>query len=460
MPDVQTQSIFWVDLLENIDNNRVIPVLGSELLRFPLDGKDVSFSELLAPRLGEMLKVGVSESDAGADPVNVLIGQHLARGGRPQEVNQAIRTVLNDTKLATPGPLLKLARIRQFKLFVTTTYDTFMEQAINEARFGGDRKAESLAYSPNDVQDIPCEAKNLSRPTVYHLLGRISATPNYALTEEDRLEFLYSLPTGKKRPQMLFDELRQNHLLLIGNRFPDWLARFFIRLAKGDRLVARRESFETIADGLMQHDQNLVLFLKNFSYGTQIYPGDGAVQFVDELWDRYRERFGESGEESPADRAAEQAAAMPDGAVFISYAHEDREAAEQIQYALELKGVDVWFDKRRLQAGDIFDLEIQRNIQKCSLFLPLVSAHTESRLEGYFRKEWKMAATRSLGIAEGLQFILPVVVDDTPETGVRVPEEFNKTHWSRLGGGKVTKEFADRIVQLVREYRLRQRRSA
>ena len=347
MPDLQTQSIFWVDLLENIDNHRVIPVLGAELLRFEVEGKSVSFSELLAPRLAGILKISSDAVDAAGDvdPVNVLIGQHLARGGKPQEVNQVIRTVLNETRLATPGPLLKLARIRQFNLFVTTTFDTFMEQAINEVRFGGEKKAESLAYSPNDVQDITCEARNLSRPTVYHLLGRISATPNYALTEEDRLEFLYSLPTGKKRPQMLFDELRQNHLLLIGNRFPDWLARFFIRLAKGDRLVARRESFETIADGMMQHDANLVLFLKNFSYGTQIYPpGMGRCSswmncgstVSGAVWG---ERGGIAVRIVRRSRLRRRCRRGRCSSVMLM---KIREAAEQIQYALELKGVDVW----------------------------------------------------------------------------------------------------------------------
>jgi hypothetical protein len=58
-------------------------------------------------------------------------------------------------------------------LYVTTTFDLLLEQALNEERFGGAPKSATLAYSPNNVQDLPCEMANLDRPTVYHLFGRI-----------------------------------------------------------------------------------------------------------------------------------------------------------------------------------------------------------------------------------------------------------------------------------------------
>jgi hypothetical protein len=455
------QSAFWDDLLEYIDDRRVIPIIGDELLRISTAGTDVSWAQYMAPRLAEKLGLVLDQTDLATDAVNTVIGQHLAHGGRPQEVNQAIRGILGGAAIATPAPLRQLARIRHFNLFVTTTFDTFMENALNEERFAGAKKTDSLAFSPNDVQDLPCAAKNLDRPTVYHLLGRISATPNYALTEEDRLEFLYSLPNGKKRPEILFDELRENHLLLIGNRFPDWLARFFIRLAKGSRLGSRRDNFETIADGLMQNDKPLVLFLKNFSYGTQIYPGTGAVEFVNELTGRYLARHAQAAEPAvaaPAPAEADAAPPMPDGAVFLSYASEDRIAAQSIRDALEAKGVDVWYDRNCLLAGDHFDLVIKKNIQKCSLFIPLLSAAANARTEGYFRQEWQQAVERSARIAEGIQFILPVALDNTDVLTALVPAQFNNAQWTFLPGGAMAPEFAVRVIQLVRDFRARQQR--
>ena len=45
----------------------------------------------------------------------------------------------------------------------------------------------------------------------------------------------------------------------------------------------------------------------------------------------------------------------PPGAVFLSYASEDSEAAGRIAEALEAAGVTVWLDKNELRGGDACD---------------------------------------------------------------------------------------------------------
>ena len=82
---------------------------------------------------------------------------------------------------------------------------------------------------------------------------------------------------------------------------------------------------------------------------------------------------------------------MPDNAVFISYAREDLPAVQQIKAGLEAAGITTWFDMDRLEAGDDYDRKIQRNIARCSYFIPVVSATTQRRLEAYFRREWSYA---------------------------------------------------------------------
>lgn len=44
-------------------------------------------------------------------------------------------------------------------------------------------------------------------------------------------------------------------------------------------------------------------------------------------------------------------ASTPTGAVFLSYASEDAEAAERIATALRAADVEVWFDRRELRGG-------------------------------------------------------------------------------------------------------------
>lgn len=290
---------FWEDLLAYIDDRRVIPIVGAELLRIPQETGDVPLSTLLARPLAA--KLGVSDADLpDDDAVHAVVCRYVnARGaGRRQELYTRLHATLSDLKnsLPTPPALRKLAAVRHFDLFVSTTYDTLLARALDEGRFGGTPKTRSVAYAPNDVQDLPGPLESFrDQPIVYHLLGRSSVAPDYAVTEEDVLEFLYALQSDDRRPRQLFKELRKRHLLLIGNRFPDWLARFFIRLAKQDRLSGQRDSMEYVADRLTHGDENLVVFLKSFSH-TEIYAGGGAAEFVDELVrlyeDRHRPEFG------------------------------------------------------------------------------------------------------------------------------------------------------------------------
>ena len=62
----------------------------------------------------------------------------------------------------------------------------------------------------------------------------------------------------------------------------------------------------------------------------------------------------------------------------------------------------------RLESGDDYDRKIQRNIARCSYFIPVVSATTQRRHEGYFRREWSYAIDRARNMADGALFVLPV----------------------------------------------------
>lgn len=125
----------------------------------------------------------------------------------------------------------------------------------------------------------------------------------------------------------------------------------------------------------------------------------------------------------------------PGKAVFLSYASQDLEAVKCLCEALRGAGVEVWFDQSELVGGDAWDAKIRRQIGACALFMPIISANTQARLEGYFRLEWKVAAQRTHTMAEELAFLLPVVLDDTRDADARVPAEFKAVQWTRLRAG-------------------------
>ena len=135
--------------------------------------------------------------------------------------------------------------------------------------------------------------------------------------------------------------------------------------------------------------------------------------------------------------------------MFLSYASQDTEAARRIAEALRAEGVEVWFDQSELVGGDAWDAKLRQQIKECALFVPVISAATQARQEGYFRLEWHLAEQRSLLIAKGRPFIVPVSVDATAERGALVPETFLAVQWTRLPGGQTTAAFCARVKTLL-----------
>jgi hypothetical protein len=292
---------------------------------------------------------------------------------------------------------------------------------------------------------------------VFQLFGQVSTQPTYAVSDEDTLEFVHSMQDPDRRPKRLFDELSRSHLLFLGCRFPDWLARFFIRTSKNSPLSVRHPGSEMLVDIGMEEacNKDLVLFLRHFSANTQILPMS-AADFVAELSGRWiREHPATAPKPGSVSRQAEkdEPPDMKEGAVFISYASQDMEAALRLHEGLEQAGVDTWLDTQGLEPGDHWDRKIQRHIRYCALFVPLISANTQERREGYFRREWRWAAERAEGFAEGEAFILPVVVDDTPVgDGLKVPEAFFAAQTTRLPGGATTPKFEGKVISVVRSW--------
>lgn len=136
-------------------------------------------------------------------------------------------------------------------------------------------------------------------------------------------------------------------------------------------------------------------------------------------------------------------------AVFVSYASEDAEAASRISDALRTGGVEVWLDKSELRGGEAWDRRIHQRIHDCRLFIAVVSANTEARDEGYFRREWKLAVDRTRDMSESRAFIVPVAIDNTAQRSAAVPDKFREVQWTRLPAGQTGTEFIQHIQHLL-----------
>jgi len=439
----------WDDLLNYIEERRVIPIIGPDLLRVETERGPRLLYEWLAEKLAARLAVDVTGLSQPLT-LNDVVCCYLGQRGRREEVYTRLRSIMREVQLAPTTALRQLAQITDFDLFVTTTFDPLLEQAINLERFGGQSTAEVIAYAPNRVADLPAERSQLQRPVVYHLLGRLSASPTYVVSDEDMLEFICALQSEHLTPEKLFHELEHNHLLLIGSDFSNWLARLFLRMAKRRRLSDPRDVGEVFADDHTMKDDRLVAFLQQVSVRTRVYAG--AEAFVAELHQRWQRRQTSTAPAATAGTAPQRflppSREMPENAIFISYAREDLPAVQRLKAGLDAAGLTTWFDLDRLEGGDDYDRKIHANIARCSFFLPVISATTQRRLEAYFRREWSYAVDRSRNIAEGAVFILPVCIDDTSEAAAQVPDKFKSVHISRLPDGEPTPDFLRRLQDL------------
>ena len=437
----------WEDLLNYIEEKRVIPIVGPELLKVQTESGPRLLQEWLAEKLAARLNVDPAPL-AKPLALNDVVCSYLANRGRREEAYTRLRTIMRESAFEVPLPLRQLAEITDFNLYVSMTFDPLLEMAINQVRFGGAANTEVIAYAPNRVADLPVERDDLQRPVVYHLLGRLSASPTYVISDEDMLEFVCALQSEHLTPEKLFHALEHNHLLVIGSDFSNWLARLFLRMTKRRRLSDPRDVGEILADNHSLTDVRLVSFLQQVSVRTRMF--SGAEAFVAELHRRWTARRGgavaASGSSAPA-RFLAPAREMPENAVFISYAREDLPAVQKLKAALDTAGIATWFDMDRLESGDDYDRKIRGNIARCSFFLPVISATTQRRHEGYFRREWSYAVDRTRGMADGAVFVLPVCIDGTAEADAIVPEKFKAVHFTRVPGGEPPPEFVQRVQE-------------
>jgi hypothetical protein len=442
--------LFWDGLLLQIEERRVVPVVGPDLLVVQTEQGAKPLYRWAAERLAEVLRVPTKDLREGYS-LNDVVCRHLARQGDIGDIYIVLAKVMRDAKLPIPEALQQLAGITDFNLYVTTTFDSLLAQALATARPG--TAPETISYSPGKVPDLPAPKEELVHPTVYQLFGKVAPSGGYAVSDEDVLEFVCKLQSTDYAPQKLFRALAGNHLLLLGCGFADWLDRFFLRTAKQKKLSDAREVREVVADLHTSNDENLVLFLEHFSRKTHIYRGGSPEEFVAELWRRWGVRTSDTGKsDAPVSESmAEVEPEMPQAAIFISYNREDLPAVTRLYNGLKDAGLSVWFDKSEMKAGDAFLNVIRGNIQRCKLFVPVISTNTEKKVEGTFRWEWLRATERQEKMADDVRFILPVVIDGVAEPGKRVPESFKRLHWTSLPGGQVTPAFVDELTRLGRD---------
>jgi hypothetical protein len=440
---------FWKILLTQVDEGKVIPIVGSGVVT---RGDDQGlFYPWLARRLAQLM-TSSEEPPPGCD-LNWVAMKYLIERRGHNDIYTDIKAILDEECPAPGQSLLDLASISRFDLYLTTTFDPLLQRAIDCVRHAGDARTAVSAFSPGGgIKDLPARRRDLTCPTVFHLLGRVSSAPEYVVWEEDVLEFMLALNKQMPNMERLSRDLREHALLFIGLNFGDWPVRFFLRVSKQEPFSAPQTNRAYIADGTGDFPaKSMVIFFHAVNPDIRVHCQD-PVAFCGELARRWKLKH-PSGD-PPPQTLPPPAPEMPRGAVFVSYAREDEAAAAGLVRGLQEQGCLVWYDRQRLQPGACWHNSLEDEVKRgCSLFLSVISKTTEATGESYYHLERNWAAARAERMAHDQEFYIPIVVDDSPLETQREPRIFRFVQVARLPGGVLTSEFAQRVLQLQRKAR-------
>lgn len=438
----------WAKLLDLMAEKRLVPVVGPELLCVPHGAEPAArLYDLWGQALAEQRGIEVPPADGEAPLLYQVTNRLSIDPNMPiGELGYEINDVVSTRAWPLPLPLLQLAEITDFPLYLTTTIDPLLERALREARKTETPQVVSFKGSGSERDnDLPPGFRPGARPVIFHLFGRTCTDRDaFAATEDALIEFSWALIDHEYAPKNLYDFLHKKTLLLLGCNFPDWLDRFFIHA------LTRKRDWEI---GVQYVSEYRMVGLYDFLRRKQAKPpvSQPPAAFVAELHRRWRQG---------RPRQPEKARGGKPGAVFISYAGEDLAAALAVRAQLEAAGIDTWMDESGLEPGAELQQAIRDNIDNASFFLALVSRsldpESSGRLRRFVLREWKWAESAAEEWHKGDAFLQPVVIDDTPPGAAFVDRPFRDLRWTAFKDGALPPEFIERVRKGLRRFRSQQ----
>lgn len=400
-------SVNWDLLVHKIINGEVIPVIGEDIV---LNGKSTVKQMLIAAMCKtdgiELDKKETDESSNGnlKHSYSELIYHPDYKKNRDDiygRVKSLIDKYQNSFK---PSDLLKrILSIEQFPFIITTSIDPVTENAMRSIWEGRNRKVKTLLFT-NDPKEVDIKGdlaydSDIDNPTIYYMFGKADTNipHKFVVTDEDMLTFCQSWLTEGKRPKILSHVFAGKSLLFLGCNYPDWLVRFIWFSMRSDM----KKSGMIVGESL---EPSLEEFMKRVQIETQRNPEYVISQIENRLTLKLKEmiptRFDEPVECTD---------------VFISYSRTNEEKARTLYDTLTSKGLNVWYDRKNLAAGDKWLVKIKKSIDSTKFFVAMVSDSMIGQVyeSHVYRKEWNMAIDRASGMGSSRGFIIPIALDKT-----------------------------------------------
>lgn len=392
----------WEQFAKDCVMNKYVLVLGSEAVidKDHCQGMDGDSTNLLLDKT--LYKLASVQDDEEELTEESIIDEYqrlknrcksfstLVRKFNKAKVKSKVREVVADDAFLSSYKdhidpnLVGLLETRCFRIVITTTIDPFVELTMKNV-WGED------GFDVVDLNNVKEHFKYMNhedfdeiRPTLCYVFGKVdpsrkSAENSFVLSENDAMEKI-SKWFEKSSDNRFLQYIRKFRILSVGNKFDDWMFRFFWFLLRG-KLDAEADGQVAVE---IKDDKELAKYMKKEN--VELFPD--ARSFMHDAKDCIIKALNISNFQRKGDT------------VFISYAHEDKYIAIPLFDRLCSEGIDAWIDEQGLTPGDRYEQILIKKINKCKVFMPILGSSIKRQLQTreakkrWYYKEWSHAQSR------------------------------------------------------------------
>lgn len=437
----------WTSLVTSLQNGQCVLVLGPDIPACPCEGAAYAggMKSVRDTFCGQLAKELEAEEQKVGEPTLYAIAQQYEDFTRLHPKNIAANYFRNPG--CKPGTIHeKLAR-SPFSLILTTCHDGLFAKALLDQNKQASRYWYHYRGEQRDNRELD-QVPTLECPTIYHLFGAYDDPHSLVLTENDLLDFVIHLISGRpKLPDSLRKELRSRTFLFVGFGIRHWYIRVLLKLVMRNlELSAGSVVLESLGTLAEPEREQTVLFYKR---GSRVEVVDLEIDhFLDELWNRFQDAGGYLGKDDRRLRRAQ---------VFISYEKSDTADAEKVYESLPKDQFDTWLDTHLLEAGEDWNAKLEQTIKSSDYFLVLNSENLVKKQVGYVNKEIELALDQQKYHQPGSRFIIPLQMNSlSAEQGRQDLKRFQQLPLRREA---LTEDIASIVKTLTRDFQRRMNRS-
>lgn len=392
----------WDTLIYAINQNNCILMLGPDTAVETVDGQPRLLTESLTNQLVEELEPDTPKTFNPSDlaQVSQYYEEEIGRNSL-----ETIAASFYKEKQGLCSDLHRNLAALPFYFTITTTPDSMLIHALKE----NNKEPVINWYNFNGENLGMVQMGTVEKPLVFYLYGAMDEPESLMLTENNLLDFLVALSSGKRPlPGNIRSELRDEKkiFLFLGFGFRHWYLRILLHVLQGPQTKSSRSfALEKFLPENNAELQSTAFFFKKKDYKIHIFKED-FNGFARQLKDRFEPC-------SPAAISRMEAAKKPE--VFICHASEDKDYAAALYKKLEQAGIRPWLDKENLQGGDEWDRKIRDTIKQIDYFVVLQSQALANKTIGYVSREINIALDRQEEFQRGTtRFVIPVKIEPCP----------------------------------------------